>query len=245
MPRYFIEVAYLGTNYSGFQIQDNANSIQAEVEKALHIYYKEEFKLTGSSRTDAGVHALSNYFHFDSPHPIDLKSVYNINALLPKDIVVQRIFEVHIDAHCRFDATFREYKYYISRYKNPFLINTAWHYPYNLNIEILNQTAATIKEHNNFESFSKKNTQVNNFFCRIDVSKWYYDEQTKCLVYHVIGNRFLRGMVKGLVSTMILVSRNKITLKQFEEILQSKDSSKANFSAPSKGLFLCSVGIDS
>src|SRR5665647_1840948 len=122
MPRYFIEVFYKGTNYSGFQIQQNANSIQAEIEKSLNIFFKSAFSLTGSSRTDAGVHALSNYFHFDSQSFALFTTerlnriIYNLNAILPNDIVIKRIYQVADDAHCRFDAVSRGYTYYIYKH---------------------------------------------------------------------------------------------------------------------------------
>lgn len=244
MARFFVEVAYLGTNYSGFQIQKNANSIQQELEKALFIYYKDKIELTGSSRTDAGVHALCNFFHFDSGLEIEQQHRYNINALLPKDIVVKGILAVKDDAHCRFDAISREYKYYIINQKNPFLIDTAWLYPYKVDLTKLNQAAELILQNTNFQSFSKKKTQVNNFLCTIHTSNWYIDNRTNCLVYHVIGNRFLRGMVKGLVSTMLRVATEKITLEEFDTIIKSNNPAKADFSAPSKGLFLCNVAFN-
>ncbi|HLZ88429.1 MAG TPA: tRNA pseudouridine synthase A, partial [Puia sp.] len=132
MPRYFLELAYKGTNYSGFQIQENASSIQQEVEKALAIFFRSNFELTGSSRTDGGVHALQNYFHFDYEGIIENRVLYNINAILPPDIVLTGIHPVAPDAHCRFDAISREYRYYIYRVKNPFLADRAWFYPYTL-----------------------------------------------------------------------------------------------------------------
>src|ERR1043166_8528639 len=113
MPRYFLEVSYKGTNYSGFQIQQNANSIQAEIEKAFQVLQKEQIVLTGSSRTDAGVHALQNFFHFDFEKEMHPHLVYKMNAILPADIVVRKFISVTNDAHCRFDAISREYKYYI------------------------------------------------------------------------------------------------------------------------------------
>lgn len=241
MPRYFIEVSYLGTNYSGFQIQENANSIQAEVENALNVFLRKEISLTGSSRTDAGVHALSNFFHFDEETTLTNFQLYNINSILPKDIVALNIHQVHNNAHCRFDAVSREYKYYITRNRNPFLLNQAWHYPYTLDLNILNEAASVLMQYTNFESFSKKKTQVKNFQCKIHVSEWMYDEEKKCLVYHVIANRFLRGMVKGLVSTMLQVGRKKISIEQFKEIIQKCNPAFADFSAPSGGLFLCKV----
>ena len=148
MPRYFIEVNYKGTAYSGFQIQKNAITVQSELEKTLEIYFKHPFSLTGSSRTDAGVHALQNFFHFDTDELLPVKlsqgksatikdvsleggdkriagSLYNLNAILPTDIVVNRLFQVEDDAHCRFDAVAREYKYFLYREKNPFLQDRA------------------------------------------------------------------------------------------------------------------------
>src|SRR5688572_13312906 len=130
MPRYFIEVAYKGTKYSGFQIQKNASSIQSEIEKALQIFYKRDFELTGASRTDAGVHALQNFFHFDvekalSTYGKGAGEVYNLNAILPDDIAIKNIFPVADTAHCRFDAVSREYKYFIYWKKNPFLRDRA------------------------------------------------------------------------------------------------------------------------
>lgn len=241
MPRYFIEVSYKGTRYSGFQIQKNANTIQAEVEKALEIYFKQSFSLTGSSRTDAGVHALQNYFHFDvsSLLNINQRYVYNLNAILPDDIVVHRIFEVANEAHCRFDACSREYTYYIYRKKNPFLEDRAFFYPYKLDLDKLQQAADLIKNTKDFTSFSKRNTQVNDFLCEILESRWIEENET--LVYQVKANRFLRGMVKGLVGTMLKVGRNKIDLQEFSRIIKSKDCSKADFSVDSKGLFLVAV----
>ena len=135
MPRYFIEVSYKGTNYSGFQIQNNANSIQAEVEKALEIFYKQKFELTGSSRTDTGVHAFQNFFHFDVELILN-DDVYNLNAILPDDIVVKRIFNVNENTHCRFDALSREYHYYIYNHKDPFLQDRAFYFPYSLDFEL-------------------------------------------------------------------------------------------------------------
>ena len=241
MPRYFIEVSYKGTNYSGFQIQKNANSIQAEIEKALSIFFKQTFTLTGSSRTDAGVHALQNYFHFDSDILLPEKRgfVYNLNSILPLDIVIKRIFRVNENAHCRFDAVSREYKYYIFRNKNPFLQDRAYYYPYPLDIDKLNEAAQLLMIYKDFTSFSKRNTQVKDFICNIKKSKWIQENET--LIYHVEANRFLRGMVKGLVGTMLRIGTGKLSLAEFEEIIKNKDCTKADFSVDSKGLFLIAV----
>jgi tRNA pseudouridine38-40 synthase len=238
MPRYFIEVSYKGTNYSGFQKQHNSNSIQAEVEKAFEILYRQKFELTGSSRTDAGVHALQNYFHFDT-EVIPKEDVYNLNAILPADIVAKRVFRVAADAHCRFDAVAREYKYHIYNYKDPFLAGRAFYIPYPVDIGLMNEAAAAIISYTDFTSFSKRNTQVNNFNCTILASEW--SRESGCLVYTVKANRFLRGMVKGLVGTMLLVGKRKISLADFRAIIEARDCSSADFSVPSEGLFLNKV----
>lgn len=241
MPRYFIRVAYKGTNYAGFQIQDNAVSIQAEVEKALRIFFKKEFQLTGSSRTDAGVHALCNYFHFDSDselYNLD-KSIYNLNAILPLDVIVKSIYPVSNDAHCRFDALGREYEYYLYQSKNPFLADRAFFYPYTLDINKLNEAAALIKHYTDFNSFSKRNTQVKTFNCTIEKSQWLI--KNDCIVYHVQANRFLRGMVRGLVGTMLRVGTNRISIPDFKRIIENRDCSQVDFSVPPQGLFLINI----
>jgi len=158
MQRYFLEVAYKGTHYSGFQIQQNAVTIQSEVEKALTILFKQPFNLTGSSRTDAGVHALQNFFHFDTNVNIEPKQLYNLNSILPFDIVAKEIYKVEDNAHCRFDAVSREYKYFIYMEKNPFLQETSWYYPFALDIGMLKEVASLIPDYSDFTSFSKRNT---------------------------------------------------------------------------------------
>ena len=169
MPRYFMEVAYLGTRYSGFQVQKNANTIQAEIQRALKIFYRKDFELTGSSRTDAGVHALQNFFHFDCDLLIDKTTLYNLNALLNHDIVIKNIFEVQADAHCRFDAISRTYHYHIHRNKNPFLFETSYYYPFTLNTELLHQYASLIKEVEDFTAFSKRKHKSIIFFATLSI----------------------------------------------------------------------------
>jgi tRNA pseudouridine38-40 synthase len=238
MPRYFIEVSYKGTAYSGFQVQQNANSIQAEVEKALNIFFREKIALTGSSRTDAGVHALQNYFHFDSAADIHDAS-YHLNAILPEDIVVKRIFGVEDNAHCRFDAVSREYCYHLYHKKDPFLQDTAYYFPYALDLMLMNEAAQVLMAYSDFTSFSKRNTQVHTYDCNITQSRWI--QEANRLTYNVRSNRFLRGMVKGLVGTMLQVGRGKLTVEQFRGVIEAKDVSKADFSVPPHGLFLIRV----
>jgi tRNA pseudouridine38-40 synthase len=239
MSRYFLEVAYRGTNYSGFQIQENAVTVQFEVEKALGIFFKQKIELTGSSRTDAGVHALQNFFHFDTDLPVTDSQLYNINALLPEDIVAKNFYLVKKEAHCRFLARSREYRYVIYQRKNPFLRDRAWYYPYQINMDLLQQAAGVLKECRDFSSFSKRNTQVKTFFCNIQSSYWSKEEDQ--LIYHVSSNRFLRGMVKGMVGTMLKVGRGLITVERLRQIIEAQDNTLADFTTPPQGLFLVAV----
>jgi tRNA pseudouridine38-40 synthase len=241
MARYFLEVAYKGTAYSGFQTQENARTIQEEIELAFKTLQRDSVSMTGSSRTDAGVHARQNFFHFDYDQLLHEQFVYKMNAILPPDIVISGVKEVAEDAHCRFDALNRTYCYYLYKSKDPFLEDRAWYFPYPLNYDLLQQAAALLLTYQDFTSFSKRNTQVRTFICQITKSKWI--EKDKCLVYTVRANRFLRGMVRALVSTMLLVGRGKLTIEEFKAIIESKDCTKASFAAPAHGLFLEEVSF--
>jgi tRNA pseudouridine38-40 synthase len=259
MPRYFIEVSYKGTNYAGFQVQKNANSIQAEVSHALQIFFHNHFELTGASRTDAGVHAKQNFFHFDfNPGAAIEKSgltipakthrefdvqhpdvVYHLNSILPPDIVIKKIFSVTEYAHCRFDAIEREYRYYVYRHKDPFLNDRAYFYPYKLNLALLQDAAKVLLSYNDFGAFAKKNSQAKHYICHLKKSEWV--SENDLFIYHVTADRFLRGMVKGLVGTMIQVGTGKISLDRFIEIVKTKDPAMSNFSVPGHALFLYGV----
>jgi tRNA pseudouridine38-40 synthase len=250
MQRYFLEVSYLGTQYSGFQIQKNASSVQAEVEKALRVYFhwntqeiaaEKLAKLTCSSRTDAGVHALQNFFHFDCEESIPPSFLYNINAILPPDISIKNAYSVPPEANCRFDAVNRKYKYYVYRSKNPFIQDRAYYYPYALDVEKLSAAASLVTGYKDFTSFSKRNTQVKDFNCSILKSVWTQEDD--CIIYEVQANRFLRGMVRGLVGTMLQIGRGKLELTDFERIIISRDCTQADFSVPGRGLFLTNVNF--
>ena len=236
MNRYFLEVAYIGTSYAGFQVQKNANTVQSEIESALHTLLRIRIVLTGSSRTDAGVHALQNYFHFDIEEPIEQRFIYNINAVLPPDIAIRNLIAVKPGSHCRFDAVSREYVYHIYWCKNPFLVDRAYYYPYKIDMEKLQAAAMILLRHNDYSSFSKRRTQVKSYECEIIGSEW--EKVHDRLLYRVKANRFLRGMVRGLVGTMLQVGRGSLQVEQFEKIIEERNSSKVDFSVPAKGLFL-------
>lgn len=244
MGRYFIELAYIGTNYAGFQVQQNANTIQGEVEKALLTYFRIPISLTGSSRTDAGVHARQNYFHFDADVFQDAaamqKSVYHLNAILPSDIVIKTIRAVKDEAHCRFDAISRSYQYSIHSFKDPFVEGQSFFYPFSLNKELLQAAADMILEYSNFKSFAKKKVQVYTHECNLSHSKWIFLPGSFAQ-YEVTGNRFLRGMVRGLTGTMLQVGSGKLTLPQFKKLIESLDASRTDFSVPGSGLCLMEV----
>ncbi len=236
MPRYFIEVAYKGTRYSGFQVQQNADTIQAQVEKALFTLHRTSYALTGSSRTDAGVHAQQNFFHFDAD-AVHAQAVYKLNAILPPAIVVKRITQMPPAAHCRFDAVSRAYLYHIYQFKNPFLNEVAWYYPYTLDGGIMREAAAFVKEQRDFQSFSKAHTQVANFNCNLIESAWHFEKGE--LWYQVSANRFLRGMVRMLTASMLNLGRGKTG---FEEYRQHFTADKAcAVAAPAHGLHLTQV----
>ena len=239
MPRYFLEVSYKGGLYSGFQSQHNANTVQAEVEKAIEILEKEKITLTGSSRTDAGVHALQNFFHFDYNGNLHPHFIYKINAILPREIVVRNIMLVPPTAHCRFDAISREYAYYIYRNKDPFLEDRAYYFPYKLDLQKMSEAAAILMEYSDFTSFSKRKTQVKTFTCRILESTWV--TESNCLVYKVKADRFLRGMVRALVATMLKTGRGKLSIPEFRQVIEARDCTMASFSVPPQGLFLQKV----
>ncbi len=236
MATYFLRVRYHGKKFAGFQIQENAITVQGEVEKALEIFFKEPISLTGSSRTDAGVHARCNYFHFITDLEKVEESVYHLNAILPGEISVEGIFKVPDASHSRFAAIGRSYSYHIYKCKNPFLDTVSWYYPYPLDIDAMNKAAEHLIGKHDFTSFSKKHTQVFTNDCIIQDAVWKMDGEE--IVFKVSGNRFLRGMVRALVGTMVKVGRGKLAIGGMKDILEAKDNTWADFSAPAHGLFL-------
>jgi len=234
MARYFIEVAYKGTAYSGFQVQENAVTIQSEIEKAFQILHRHPVTLTGSSRTDAGVHALQNYFHFDFEHVVNAQAVYKLNAILPRDIAVRNIYLMPPEAHCRFDALSRKYTYKIHTRKDPFLENTSLYYPFKLDSSLLSEGASLLKSQSNFYAFSKTNTQVNNYNCIIANANWSIQDNQ--LEFTITGNRFLRGMVRLVVGSLLRLGRGQVSLTSFASLFKGVE--RSGYSVPAHGLYL-------
>ena len=194
----------------------------------------------GAGRTDTGVHAKEMYAHFDFENPISASNlVHKLNSYLPKDIVVYSIISVSDSAHARFDAKKRTYEYHIHTFKDAFLHDKSWYFHQDLNIDLMNQAAQLLLKHTNFQCFSKVNTDVNTFDCTIFEVSW--KQEKELLVFTISANRFLRNMVRSIVGTLINVGIHKITLNDFEEIIQSKNREKAGFSVPAHGLYLTKI----
>lgn len=238
--RYFIELAYNGKNYHGWQIQPEAITVQGVLEKALSVILREEIQVVGAGRTDAGVHAKQLYVHVDLNEIEDVKKLkFKLNSFLPKDISIQQIRIVNEDAHARFHAVEREYEYYISLEKNPFTEDFAHVLYHTPNMELMNEAANTLLHYKDFQCFSRSNTDVKTYNC--DVIKAYWKKEGSQLVFTIAADRFLRNMVRAIVGTLLEVGFQKISLQDFEDIIKSKDRKKAGTSAPAKGLYLTKV----
>ena len=238
--RYFFEISYKGTNYHGWQIQSNAISVQQVLQERFKQLTGDAVEIIGSGRTDAGVHAKQQYFHVDIKNELDtLDFQYHLNAVLPNDIVVHSIYKVGPEAHARFDASSRSYDYIITSQKDPFHENEVYIYHKSLDLEKLNSASELLLGKHNFVSFSKVKTQVNNFNCEVFFARWIRQEEQ--VVFQIKANRFLRGMVRAIVGTLLLVNEGKIGVNTIEEILLSKNRKNAGRSVPAEGLYLSQI----
>lgn len=238
--RYFLEFAYKGTNYHGWQQQPNAISVQETLTKSLVTILKSEIELVGAGRTDSGVHAKQMFAHFDYDLEIDNNYlIHKLNSFLPKDIAILNFHKVHYDAHARFDATKRTYQYHIYTHKNAFESHDSWYYHNNLNLDLMNKACKILFNYTDFECFSKVNTDVNTFNCKIFEANWVKNNDE--LIFTISADRFLRNMVRAIVGTMVYVGLEKVSLSDFEKIIESKDRNKAGFSVPAQGLYLTKV----
>ena len=242
--RYFIKLAYNGLAYGGWQSQPNTITVQQCLEKGLASIAGIKGSITGCGRTDAGVHASTFYAHFDHDEALATSEseqlTYRLNRYLPKDIVVFEILPVVPGAHARYSAIFREYKYQIIRQKDPFNFHCAYFMHLNLDVEAMNTCAALLIGRHDFQSFSKVNTQVNNFFCDIQKAEW--TEKDHFPYFTIRADRFLRNMVRAIVGTLIDVGKGKISTKEFLKIIDSRNRSEAGYSVPAQGLTLTDIG---
>lgn len=241
MHRYFIELAYNGSEYNGWQIQPNAPSVQEDINKALTLLLKQEINVTGAGRTDTGVHASFFVAHFDSNIEIpNTKALTDkLNRFLGKNIAIKDIYPVVPDAHARFSAISRTYKYYINKTKNPFTYPFAYR-PHPLpDTRLMNEACELLLQYEDFTSFSKLHTDVKTNICHLMEAGW--EETGEQLVFTIKADRFLRNMVRAIVGTLLDIGQKRITLEQFQQIIESKDRCKAGTSVPGNALFLCNI----
>jgi tRNA pseudouridine38-40 synthase len=238
--RYFFYISYKGTNYHGWQVQPNANTVQAEINKALSTLFQTKIETIGSGRTDTGVHAKEQVFHGDIPgNNQEEILMHRMNSLLPADIVVNKILLVKKEAHARFDAMSRSYEYHLHFKRSPFKAKEFLFLPKTPDFEQMNLACNTLLGEQDFTSFSKVQTEVNNFYCYIKRAEWQLDDGKG--IFYVTANRFLRGMVRALVGTLLNVGYGKTGLEEFAEIIKAKDRTVAGQSVPPQGLYLCDV----
>jgi tRNA pseudouridine38-40 synthase len=238
--RYFIELAYKGTNYHGWQYQPDASSVQEILNKALSLILKKEIDIVGAGRTDTGVHAKKMYAHFDYETEIDSKALTRkLNSFLPKDIVIFNILKVADESHARFDATKRTYEYHIHTFKDAFENDGSWLHQLPLDLDKMNQACQILFKYKDFECFSKTHSDVRTFNCVIFEANW--KQNGNKLVFTIAADRFLRNMVRAIVGTMINIGLGKTALVDFEKIIESKDRGQAGFSVPAHGLYLTQI----
>jgi tRNA pseudouridine38-40 synthase len=241
--RYFLKLAYNGSKYHGWQSQGNATTIQEIISGSISLLLGKQIQLTGAGRTDTGVHAWQYFAHFDLPDPLDEESrkklVFKLNGFLPRDIVIFGIIPVKPNAHARFSAVSRTYKYIISMRKNPFLEGFAYYLYGSIDIESMNKGAQILLDTKDFTSFSKVDTDTKTNICTVHHARW--TKEADEIIFTIVANRFLRNMVRAIVGTLLELGRNRITIEEFKEIIESRNRSSAGGSVPACGLYLAEI----
>lgn len=238
--RYFIEITYHGAGYAGWQSQLNATGVQAVVEEALFTLLRQATPVTGAGRTDAGVHARQLFAHFDTEIALPDLFVRRMNGVLPQDIAVIQLCEPQPpDLHARFDAVSRAYEYVITTRKSPLHMGRSMWVKQELDVEAMRQGAALLLEYEDFASFCKAHGQQETTLCTLTEARW--EEQEHLLIFHIRANRFLRGMVRGIVGTLISVGKGHLTVGDFRRILEAQDRQAAGMQADACGLTLTEV----
>lgn len=238
--RFFIQFSYVGKGYHGWQNQPNALTVQEVLEDAMTKLLHRSISLMGAGRTDTGVHAKEMYAHFDVDELDNIKEfIFRLNAFLPEDIAVQRIFEVADQAHARFTATARTYEYVVTKTKNPFYKDLAHFVRQDLDVVQMNLAAELLLGSKDFECFSKSKTDVFTNICDVRHAQW--TQEKNILIFKITADRFLRNMVRAIVGTLLNVGVGKYPVDYVNTILKSKDRTKAGVSVPAKGLYLTSI----
>jgi len=245
MARYFITLSYNGSNFNGWQIQQNTpNTVQQVLEEKFSLIFKEKIAVTGCGRTDTGVHAKNYVAHIDLTNPIESEKIdyfiYKLNKILPSSICIHEIKRVNDNAHARFDAEERVYHYYLARKNNPFKNQFTYVLFGELNFDLMNEAAQILLKHEDFTSFSKVHTQNKTNNCKITEARWIPCGENEWL-FKIKANRFLRGMVRAIVGTLLDVGREKININEFEEIIKKKDRKFAGSNVPAQALFLSGI----
>ncbi|MCL4140950.1 UNVERIFIED_CONTAM: hypothetical protein GTU68_067117 [Idotea baltica] len=241
MNRYFVELSYWGTHYAGWQVQPNAVTVQSTIEEAISTILNVPTSTMGCGRTDSGVHASQFFLHFEA-QDIPENLIYRLNKFLPKDIAIKRIFPVREKAHTRHDAKYRAYEYRIHFDKNPFLFGHSYFYPWlPLDRAAMETAVKMLAKYKNFKSFEKTNSDARTSLCDIYRSELAWDDQANRLTFHIAANRFLRGMVRLIVGSILMVGKGKINLAEFQKGIEEQSRFGINISAPAQGLFLNEV----
>ncbi len=240
--RYFIELRYDGGAYCGWQRQPDMPTVQQTLEQSLTTLLRENIEVTGAGRTDTGVNASYYVVHFDCACGVtdSERLIYKLNFMLPADIAIGSITPVAADAHARFHACEREYRYYIDPVKNPFTRHAAWQYRVPLDLPRMNEAAAQLLAYNDFTSFAKLNSNNKTNICRVMQAAWRVDE-SGMLCFTIRADRFLRNMVRAVVGTLVDVGRGRYTPEDFRAIIESRDLARSSAGAPAQGLFLSDV----
>lgn len=239
--RYFMRLAYNGANFHGWQTQPNATTVQETIEHAMSTVLRKPISITGAGRTDAGVNAAMMIAHFecDSMPDDTAPLVRSLNSLLGKNIAIYTIFKVDDDAHARFDATSRTYKYFAHTVKSPFIYPLSWQCNPKLDFDKMNEAAKVLLQYTDFTSFSKLHTDVATNNCRITHAQW--EPEGEQMVFTITADRFLRNMVRAIVGTLVDVGMGKITKSDFCRIIEQKDRCCAGTSMPGHALFLWDI----
>jgi len=236
--RYFAELAYNGTSYSGWQRQPEQVSVQAIIEEALSTLLGKEITIIGCGRTDTGVHASQYFIHFDVEEVLHKKFTNRINKYLPKDIVFYRFVEVNDAAHARYNAYYRRYAYYLDLQKNPFAPNTGFYYYFadQMDKELLQKVANLLLQYDQFFPFCKSNNNLKNMTCQLEQCEWEFQKDR--YIFHIAANRFLRGMVRLIVGMCLNVGLEKLSLEEVQNALDNQERLSKSWSVPPQGLFL-------
>ncbi|WP_299115076.1 tRNA pseudouridine(38-40) synthase TruA [uncultured Winogradskyella sp.] len=238
--RYFIQLSYNGSAYHGWQIQPNAVTIQETLQDALSKLLNTKLSITGAGRTDTGVHASQMFAHFDIDETIDTDTLrFKLNSFLPKDIAIQSVFQVNDDAHARFHAIKRSYEYKIALKKDVFQFDYAYYLHQDFDVDRMNEAANILLEYTDFQCFSKSNTDVKTYNCKIEYAQWKQEDDM--LIFTISADRFLRNMVRAIVGTLITIGLGKCEVNDMHKIIASKNRGEAGFSVPAKGLYLTEV----